>query len=1160
MKKIFNNIFNNDYPGTDIIADNIITPIFKGDFNKFSYPVAEELGNMAYRANITSINHIGTINNNINTGHQYIEVFDVTIRDNANITRSRVGIQTFIREKLLNEYTHAFLIFHYENPKDRSWRFSYAYKYSKHNMTEAKRYTYLLGKNFSCRTVTERFLQLSKSNLGDADLLDAFSVEALSKEFFTKYKEQYLKFCQFLYDNRNNREYFGGEFAVWEDKKLRDYVKKMMGRITFIYFLQRKGWMNGELQYMNNAFNRSQYKDDYLDKFLEPLFFGVLNTASNDRPALFFKEGWENSLLKEWENVPYLNGGLFDKDVYDKPKSKFPAALFQELFDFYSQYNFTIDENAPDDAEVGVDPEMLGKIFENLLEDNKDKGAYYTPKEIVDYMCNESLIAYLQTDVDDNDKKQEIRDFVITHNKSSLVTVDINSIIQRLQNVKICDPAIGSGAFPMGMLNLLVKCREALEDNIESRVKLKTEIIQNNIFGVDLEQGAVDIARLRFWLSIVVDENMDAKDVPPLPNLDYKIMCGNSLLNRYGLDEPLKDVFKAYNKYKDEEEKMSFEKYKQMVDDYTNTSDHLAKERFKDTINDIKNVFRFQLSNEEINNINKVKRCIMDIEYPSFFDFTKQEKIIREKQLKELKTKLNKLEKERENIENNKLYEGAFEWRIEFPQLLDCNGNFIGFDIIIANPPFGAKLKKEEKEIYKEKFSDVHMRTPETFCYFISQALRLARNSGSIITYIVPNNMFFQNENQKTRELLAFKHQMLRAINLGDNTFENADVPTCIFVCKTGFASEYAIKYSDYRNYNVKNINWNKDTYKLSINLLKTVPSYVIGMSNENIDILNIIKDKGVTIDSIAEEMASGISTGDNKVFILPDETAKKYCLESVLLKDILVGSDIDRYKIVINNNVIIYTVRDMDIALYPQTERYLRTFYKKLSNRSECKKGVLPWFALGRSRYEMLFTAPKIIMRQTSDCIRAVYDENGYYVLNSILVLKKNTDEYDYKFISAVLNSTLTDYLYKNLTQEEGRIFAEVKPANVRKLYIPKATKKEQQLLSLLYDYMVSLNDKTMTEQVVTLSHLFINLFKELIDGCVYELFFREHMQERGIDIMSYLYDIIEPIEGLDEVDKINKIIEVHTKIFMTDNPVRTRLKLFVSRSPEYLKPIIQH
>ena len=530
-----------------------------------------------------------------------------------------------------------------------------------------------------------------------------------------------------------------------------------------------------------------------------------------------------------------------------------------------------------------------------------------------------------------------------------------------------------------------------------------------------------------------------------------------------------------------------------------------------------------------------------------------------EKKIKALQKELKALEKQREEIENNKLFEHAFEWRFEFPALLNDDGSFRGFDIIIGNPPYGATLSDLEKKIYKEKFSDVHMRTPETFCYFTSLAFRLCAKSGAaIVSYIVPNNIFFQNENEKTRELLSLENMLIRAINLGDNTFENADVPTCIFVGKAKKTKDYNINYSDYRDYNVKKIKWDESIDIIKVEKLQTVPAMIIGMSNADIDILNEIRNNGVTIDSIAEEMASGISTGNNEAFIINGTEAQRTNLERSLLKNILIGSDIDRFSIVPSGDVIIYTIRDLNIDNYPNIKSRLMLFYDKLKDRSESRKGILPWFSLGRSRYEQLFTEPKIIMRQTSDRIRCVYDNEGYYVLNSILVYKKNTNEYTYKYIASALNSKLTNYLYRKLTQEEGRTFAEVKPANVRKLYIPKATEAEQNLISTLYDYMAYLrNPQTQSVDSVISNQFIGDFFESVIDGCIYELFFKVHMKERGIDIVDFLYDMIRPIENTLETSEI--VASVFNTLYKTDNEVRTRLNLFVSRSSEYLKTIIQ-
>ena len=1092
-----------------------------------------------------------------------LAIYKFEVSDRVLIDRNRKGLRDIAAQTIDQSVIHGVLAFYYsKNVAD--YRLTYIAKQSTFNEdgelmkseTAPKRYTFLLGPDEPCRTASDRLYELmSKKRKGSiylADVTEAFSVERLNKDFFAGYKAQYTKFLKQLSDTKQNR----------------DYVKKLLGRLVFLQFLQKKGWMGasashsdwkgGDKNFLSKLVDNHSNDKRLLSDVLEPLFFGILNTKIDERETFFLKNKWNISLLKEFNGIPYLNGGLFDKDRIDELDIDFPYSYFKDLMDFFSMYNFTIDENDPNDSEVGIDPEMLGHIFENLLEDNKDKGAFYTPKEIVQYMCRQSVIQYLKTHVPNEQYAEPIErlinDGVVM---PILQTKNVASrLIQLLKDVKVCDPAIGSGAFPMGILYVLYHTIHHLQSHAEPNksfdsTKTKLDIIQNNIFGVDIEQGAVDIARLRFWLALVVDEDSPQ----PLPNLDYKIMCGNSLLNRYNIDEPLETIFDSYNEVCDEKDQLSLERYKQLVVDYATTSSHITKQHLKETIDCIKGVFRSMLTDRERFKLRKLKSKIIDLESPSLFERTEQEK----KGLVKLKTKLKELEKEQATIENNKLYKDSFEWRFEFPQLLDKEGLFIGFDIIIGNPPFGASFTTIEKDVLKARYSDVHMRTPESYCYFISLAFRLARNTG-VVSYIVPNNMFFQNENEKTRALLLFKHQLIRAINLGDNTFENADVPTCIFISRAQRNEIYDIAYSDYRMCNIHNIEWDKNIESISSGLIQSVPACVIGLSNEDIRILGTIKEQGISIDSIAEEMASGISTGGDKIFKVNSSTINKQSIENQILFPVVVGGDIDRFLINYNNDFIIYTTRDTDIEQYPNTKKYLLQFIDKLSNRSESKKGILPWFSLNRNRYKQLFEEPKIIMRQTSDAIRCVYDNSGFYTLDSILVLKKNTNQYGYKYIATVLNSTLTDYLYKRLTQEEGRTFAQVKPVNVRKLYIPKATQEEQEILSILYDYMVVLKRNNPTNPISSMNTLFIELFEKIIDGCVYELFFREHMKERGIDIMAYLPSFLKPIKGLQEIDAQNTIMAVHSSIFMTDNPIRTRLKFFVSRSPEVLKPIIQH
>ena len=1095
--------------------------------------------------------HVGNVR--LDDGRS-LALFKFEVADSVQIARNRRGLRDIAAKYVDQSLIHGALVFYYSLSQE-DYRLTYVAKQTlfdengqpKNNETAPKRYTFILGPNETCTTAANRLFELAerkrkKDSVYLADVTDAFSVERLNKEFFDGYKKQYNKFLATLSDSKQNR----------------DYVKKLLGRIVFLHFLQKKGWMGvpasnpgwegGDRNYLANLIDRYNGNDRLLSDVLEPLFFNTLNEKRENDVA--------NSILGDNIKIPYLNGGLFEKDSIDRLDIDFPYPYFKELMEFFSMYNFTIDENDPEDSEVGIDPEMLGHIFENLLEDNKDKGAFYTPKEIVQYMSKESVGQYLKSNTPDGlhtaiDSliKQRIVEPILQKKENARM------VNKALTTVKVCDPAIGSGAFPMGVLNVLFDCRHLLYgfigvNEVFSYAKVKRDIIQNNIYGVDIEQGAVDIARLRFWLALVVDEN----EPQPLPNLDYKIMCGDSLLHRFALDAPFKNVLRDYNQQNGT--KYTIDNYRQWVYDYTNISDHTQKDDFRKKIEDIKHAVKTELSDNEKGKISKVRGTIDNLQMEDVFGGKNKGT---EKKIKELKKKLAKLEKQRDEIENNKSFKHAFEWRFEFPALLDEEGSFVGFDIIIGNPPYGATLSDLEKKIYKEKFSDVHMRTPETFCYFTSLAFRLCAKSGTaIVSYIVPNNIFFQNENEKTRELLSLENMLIRAINLGDNTFENADVPTCIFVGKAKISKDYNIAYSDYRDYSVKNINWDEKIDNIKVEKLQSVPSLVIGLSNSDIDILNAIRNNGITIDSIAEEMASGISTGGDKVFRMPKEYADKMQLEPQPIHKVLVGAEIDKYIIESTNNIIIYSTKQTNTPSYQNIFEYLKPYEAQLAKKRETRKGTLPWWCLHWPRNEQLFTEPKIIMRQTSDKIRCVYDKDGYFVLNSILVFKKNTKEYTYKFIASTLNSKLTNYLYRKLTQEEGRTFAEVKPANVRKLYIPKASVAEQNLISILYDYMAYLRNPKMQPVDSVISNQFIgDLFEHIIDGCVFELFFKEHMKERGIDIIDFLYDMIKPIEDAQETSKT--IASVFNSLYKTDNEVRTRLNLFVSRSPEYLKNIIQ-
>lgn len=685
---------------------------------------------------------------NIDTTDSYrIGLFQYNITK-GSVANKRVGLRNLVKSFInptWGEFDAALVVF----DSGDHWRLSFICDI-KGESTSPKRYTYVFGSDdLLYRTPIERFNFLKKKGISFENLKTAFSVEALSDEFFDKYREQYADFIQYITGKR-----FVKVGSKWEekvlgepnaalmqafghnDKKIRDYVKKMMGRITFLHFLQRKGWMCGDLNYMQNMFENSAYKNDYLDSVLEPLFFGILNTKPAEREALFTDYGWDKSLLNEWKDIPYLNGGLFERDEEDEPESRFPAEYFKRLFQFFSEYNFTIDENDPNDAEVGVDPEMLGKIFENLLEDNKDKGAFYTPKEIVRYMCQESLIAYLETNT--SVAKDKIRQFVLSP-EEGVADIPENKkpkLLAALEEVKICDPAIGSGAFPMGLLNELLHCREVLSGEHYDRAEIKKSIIQNNIYGVDIEKGAVDIARLRFWLSIVVDEETPS----PLPNLDYKIMQGNSLIESFmGVDLSKLTYEKEYKKDKGEfslfdDEKNRLQKtVSYLLSSYYSCSDHDKKVKLQQEISDTINK---QLEAQAYNT--------------------------------SILTKL----KEINLAENNNF----FLWHTWFSDVFNRD-NKEGFDIVIGNPPYIGE--KGHKEIFQPVKADIHLGQyylgkMDYFYFFFHLAFNMLSPSG-VATFITTNYYPTALGARRLRADIKDRMNIKTLFNLGElRLFENA--------------------------------------------------------------------------------------------------------------------------------------------------------------------------------------------------------------------------------------------------------------------------------------------------------------------------------------------------------------------------------------------------
>lgn len=745
--------------------------------------------------------------------------FYTRVAPGSDVRRKRVGLRKMIAPYLKYDVDAAIAVFADES----HWRLSYICD-MKEGVTNAKRFSYILGdEQGQYKTPLERLEPIcaKRGRFVLNDLREAFSVDALSDEFFDEYHVHYDHIVAELARQ-------GKSGAVYHD-----YVKKLMGRIVFLHFLQKKGWLCGDTNFMLNTFDKSKRQDDYLESVLEPLFFGILNTEPAKREQVFVRNSWTQQWVEQWADIPYLNGGLFERDAVDELRIVLPRYLFSDLFSFLASYNFTVDENDPDDAEIGVDPEMLGKIFESLLEDNKAKGAFYTPKEIVRYMCKESLIAHLASKLP-NVADSVVRAFVEHHEMQPELEPYRDTLETALREVKICDPAIGSGAFPMGLLNELWRCREAMGTEL-SRLQLKKEIIENNIYGVDIERGAIDIARLRFWLSIVVD----SETAEPLPNFDYKFMQGNSLIESYGGFDLSRIAGKTVGRPSTStqyviglDSDLSQKNLQRLLREYFSVTDHQKKATMRHAINaEVKTLIRESVGGT-----------------PTFL------------------AKLDQLDPSAN--------QDFFLWHTWFKDIFDKGG----FDIVIGNPPYGATIT-ENKEQYKKCYLCTEGKY-EIYKYFFEQATKLSCQQG-VIAYITPNTWQTLGYFKKMRQILFDKCEIVSITDSLYDIFASATVDTMITILQVNKGNKlkkYKFVENDLKSFHILDFNTNDDSILCS----KTNP------------IIQKIERAGVVLGSIVEIWQGLIAYAGKDQPRIWTSTEK----ETEYHRKLLYGRDISKYSI----------------------------------------------------------------------------------------------------------------------------------------------------------------------------------------------------------------------------------------------------------------------
>ena len=1132
-----------------------------------------------------------------------LAIFDVEVTDNVVISRNRKELRDIAIKHIDQDITHGAIVF-FHNANQNDYRFSFIARWSALDMdtgefikgeTKPKRFTYLLGPNEACTTAAKRLLTLIPKKEAGKDsikeLQQVFSVEALNREFFKTYKTHYERFWKYLAESDWREALIDKEKeGDKQEKPIRDFVKKLLGRIVFLHFLQKKGWMgcsfqsnewlDGEPKFMQLLYEEFTDKEHFHSKCLTQLFFETLNSK---RPnGVFHIEGLEGRL--NGSHVPYLNGGLFEPEKNRETlKLDFPPAFFQELLEFFEQYNFTIDENSPDDHEVGIDPEMLGHIFENLLEENREKGAFYTPKEIVQYMCQESLIQYLYNAFG---KRQDIENFIRHHTVSPFLAERDNATKanQLLDDIKVCDPAIGSGAFPIGMLQEIFDAKRFIYAHLKTNkpfdpAATKKNIIQNSIYGVDIEKGAVDIAQLRFWLALVVEE----VNPHPLPNLDYKIMQGNSLLEQYeGIDlskTALLEAPTAKNVTLFEEPETDYgfseenrESIKQLVKDYFKEEDKDEKARIHKAIDHIV-LEHIDKSLEGFENQLLIEIATLEKKYRDKTErLTEKQKAQYDKKSKEIK-EIAKREKQLENKGKARKNLVKFEetderpyflWHLYFMDVFEHGG----FDIMIGNPPYIQiqKMEEAEKLDLEEAKYDTYTRTGDIYCLFYEKGFDLLNDDG-VLTYITSNKWMRGGYGKAMRKFFS-ETNTLKILDLGPGIFHSATVDTNIYVGKNnGFEN------------NVKGIAIGNRTELTHLEDEDLLPLDNVGedawvvLSPIDLEIKEHFLEKGKALRDWKIKINFGIKTGYNEAFIIPKEKRHELIEQDAkaeeIIKPILKGREIERYYAEWNGGYVINShngfktpknekVEPINVKKeYPSVWQYLQDMENGLieKKKNEPKTKLVSeradqgwhWTNLRNCAYLHEFKKEKVIWKRIGSIMRFAYSDEEIYCLDSTCIA---TGE-KIKFLTAVLNSKAGLYQLFKTSPQTGTGDQIISVQALEPLLVPYPDDATEAVFNKLVDYILFVRKVKEPIFESQSNEDLSSRFEEIIDMMVYELYFEVEMKDKELDVLQFIKEKSFPdISEKSPEEKRATIQKVYYELQQKDNPIRNRILVSESRS----------
>ena len=967
-----------------------------------------------YRENIKDISHIEhckIISKAQELGYSQSLDLHVLEMNHAREADPRVSIATDAFRILANYGIDKALVI-FKNDSSDNYRFSYltitldlneAGKVVK-TYSNARRYSFYLGTNAKVRTPEQQLIK--KGGVKDVeDLLSRFSVEVVNKQFYL----EVAKYFDELVTSEDQRLMLP-DVSQSDVNTRKSFAVRLIGRTMFCWFLKQKKSDNGQLV-PDELLSSKAVGNDYYHNILEPLFFGVLNTAIESRDI-------RSDLF---DKVPYLNGGLFNPqhdDYYELDRGTFTSkhintltisdAWFKGFFELLETYNFTIDENTIFDQELSVDPEMLGRIFENLLaeinpetgsSERKRTGSFYTPRQIVEYMVDQSIIEYLKTKtkIDDNKLSALVSYDLTDDTEYPLEDSEKQEIIDAIESLKILDPACGSGAYPIGALQKIVYILQQIDPDcvlwlekklsgvpdlykqkIINEVKSnpfdytrKLDVIKNSIFGVDIQPIAVDVSRLRCFLTLVVESEIDDtkqnRGIEPLPNLDFKFVCANTLIGlpkteNIGLFEDHSGITEL-SKIMSEYFSCNSQRKNEIKLKFTNTQKEILGKtilKYGNTTGDL--TLKLTSWNPFDNKSN------------SWFDP---------------------------------------EW------MFGIDGEF---DVAIGNPPYIKEYTN--KSVFDGlRDSDYYQGKMDLWSMFTCISIDFLKENGTL-SFIGPNNWATNSGASILRDKVLKETELKAFIDFGDfKVFEQAGIQTMILVLNKKVPSKkYEVVY-----FKIDDKSESQEViFNKMFNSQAKVEFESASLFGKNITFstpeLKPIFDKMQRRNNFTladQEVAQGIVADPDKAFMFGDGDEFSSQEKNILKKYF---TSVKKYNAGEQRGLIAYLNKSKkyDLEELPKIKSQLLEYKEELDERREVKSGRLDWFNLHWPRDEKFFDeGPKIICGVRVSSPSFFYTEQEYYGSRALNFIK--TERVNLKYLTGILNSKLTFFWLKNKGKQLG-------------------------------------------------------------------------------------------------------------------------------------------